>query len=41
MLALDHSNVVLALQIKPELCTVSKIAAESHGGISGDRPTPV
>jgi len=41
VLALDHSNVVLNLQIKLELCTISKITAESHGGISGDRPTPV
>jgi hypothetical protein len=39
VLVLDHSNVVLALQIKPELCMIPKIAPESHGGISSDRPT--
>jgi len=30
------SIAVLALQIKPELCTVPKITTEPHGRISGD-----
>jgi hypothetical protein len=30
VLALDHGDVVLALQIKPELCMVSKITAPSQ-----------
>ena len=38
---LDHCNIVLALQIKPELCAVSKIAAEPHRCICSDRPAPV
>jgi hypothetical protein len=33
---LDHSNVVLALQIKPELVTISKISAEPDGRICSD-----
>jgi len=38
---LDYSDVVLTLQIKPELCAVSKIAAEPHCRIGSDRPAPV
>ena len=41
VLALDHRNVVLTLQIKPELRAVSKIVAKPHRGVSGDRPAPV
>jgi hypothetical protein len=36
MLSLDGSDVVLALEIKPELCAVPEIATESHGCIGGN-----
>src|SRR5258708_37346324 len=36
MLSLDRRNVVLALQIKPELCAVPEIATESHGCVGGN-----
>src|SRR5579864_458437 len=36
-LALDHCNVVLALQVEPELRAVAEIAAEPHSGVRGDR----
>src|SRR5882762_9915388 len=35
MLSLDRRNVVLALQIKPELCAVPE-ATESHGCVGGN-----
>jgi hypothetical protein len=38
---LDRGNVVLALEIKPELCTVSKIATEPNRRIGGDRPAAI
>ncbi len=41
VLTLDHRNVILALQIEPELRTVSKIAAEPNRRISGDGPASV
>jgi hypothetical protein len=41
VLALDYGNVVLALQIKPELCSVSEIATEPNRRIGGDRPATV
>jgi hypothetical protein len=41
VLPLDDSDVVLALQIEPELRTVSKIVAEPHGGIGRNRPAAV
>jgi delta-aminolevulinic acid dehydratase/porphobilinogen synthase len=40
-LALDHSDVVLALQIKPELGTISKISTEPDSRICGDRPASI
>jgi hypothetical protein len=40
-LALNDSNVVLALQIKPELGTISKISTEPDGCISSDRPASI
>jgi len=40
-LTLDDSNVVLALQIKPKLGTISKISAEPDGRICGYRPTSI
>jgi hypothetical protein len=40
-LTLDYGNVVLALQIKPELCTVSEIATEPNRGVGGDGPATV
>lgn len=40
-LTLDDSNVVLALQVKPELGTISKISAEPDGRIRGDRPASI
>jgi len=41
VLALDHRNVVPRLQVQPELRAVAEIAAEPHGGISGDRAAAV
>ena len=38
---LDDSNVVLALQIKPELSTVSEISAEPDGRICSDRSASI
>ena len=38
---LDDSNVVLALQIKPELGTISKISAEPDGRICSDRAASI
>jgi hypothetical protein len=40
-LTLDDSNVVLALQIKPELGAISKISVEPDGRICGDRPASI
>jgi len=40
-LTLNDSNVVLALQIKPELGTISKISTEPDGCISSDRPASI
>src|SRR5260370_24540330 len=36
MLSLDGGDVVVALQIKPELCAVPEITTESHGCIGGN-----
>lgn len=36
LLPLHHGNVVLALQIEPELRTVAEITAEPHRRIGGD-----
>jgi len=33
---LDHRDVVLALQIKPELCELPKITAKPHRCICGN-----
>jgi hypothetical protein len=41
MLALDHRDVVLALQVKPELRAITKIVTKSHCGVGSDRPAPV
>jgi hypothetical protein len=38
---LDDGNVVLALEIKPELCTVPKIATKPNRCIGGNRPATV
>jgi hypothetical protein len=37
VLTLDSGDVILALQIEPELRAIPKIAAESHGCIGGAR----
>src|SRR5579871_2947661 len=37
VLTLDNRDVVLALQIKPELRTVSEVTAEPHGCVGGNR----
>jgi hypothetical protein len=34
---LDRANVLLALQVQPELRTVAEIAAEPYGGIGRNR----
>jgi hypothetical protein len=39
--ALNDGNVVLTLQIKPELGTISKISTEPDGCISSDRPASI
>ena len=39
--ALHHGDVVLALQIEPELRTIAEIAAEPHGRIGGNRTAAV
>ena len=41
MLSLDRGNVVLALQIKPELCAIPEITTESHGRIGSNRAATV
>jgi hypothetical protein len=41
LLAFDHGDIVLALQIEPELCAVAEIPTETHGGVGGDRAPPV
>jgi hypothetical protein len=38
-LALDEREIVLALQVEPELRAVAEVAAEPDGSIGGDRPT--
>src|SRR5690349_10478841 len=40
LLALDHADIVLALQVQPELRAVAKMAAEPHGGVGRDGPAP-
>jgi hypothetical protein len=37
LLAFDHGNIVLALQVEPELRIVAKISAKPHCRIGGDR----
>lgn len=41
MLPLDHGNVVSALQIKPELCTMPELATESDSRIGGNRAATI
>ena len=41
LLALYHRNVVLALQVEPELRAVAEIAAEADRGVCSDRAPPV
>jgi hypothetical protein len=41
MLSLDRGDVILALQIKPELCAVPEITTESHGCVGGNRAATV
>src|SRR5438132_1169729 len=36
LLPLDHANVILSLQVQPELRAVAEIAAEPHRGIGRD-----
>jgi hypothetical protein len=36
-LTLDQGDVVLALQVKPELGAVPEITAQPYGGVGGDR----
>ena len=36
LLALDHANVILTLQVQPELRAVAEIPAEPNGGIGRD-----
>src|ERR1019366_7809635 len=36
LLALDHADVILTLQLQPELRAVAEIAAEPHRGIGRD-----
>src|SRR4051794_1654347 len=37
LLPLNDADVVLALQIQPELCAVTKVTSEAHGRIGGVR----
>jgi hypothetical protein len=41
MLLLDDRNVILALEIEPELGTIAKVTAEPDGGVRRDRPASV
>jgi hypothetical protein len=41
MLPLDHRNVVLALQVEPELRAVAEVTAQADGRIGGDRPPAI
>jgi hypothetical protein len=41
VLTFDHGIVLMTLQIKPELCAVSKITAEPHRRFGGDRPAAI
>jgi hypothetical protein len=38
---LNHSDIVLALQIQPKLRAVAEITTEAHGGVGGNRPPAV
>jgi len=40
LLLLDHCNVILALQIEPELRTVAEVAADPHRRVGRDGATP-
>jgi hypothetical protein len=40
-LALDQGNVILALQVEPELRAVAEISPEADGGIGADRAASV
>jgi hypothetical protein len=41
LLPLDNADVVLALQIQPELRAVAEVAAEPDRGVSGDRAAAI
>src|SRR5260370_22968532 len=41
LLPLDHANVILTLQVQPELSAVAEIAAEPHSGIGRDRAAAI
>src|SRR5437879_8719845 len=41
LLPLDHANVILTLQVQPELRAVAEIAAEPHRGIGRDRASAI
>jgi hypothetical protein len=34
----DHGDIVLALQIEPELRAVAEVSAQPYRGVGGDRP---
>jgi hypothetical protein len=39
LLPFNHPNVVLTLQVKPELRAIAEVAPEPHGRVGGDRAT--
>src|SRR5665647_1138203 len=41
LLALHHADVILALQVEPELRAVAEIAAEPHRRVGGNRASRV
>ena len=41
VVALDHCDIVLALQVKPELRAIAEIAAEPDGRIGADRAAAI
>src|SRR5947208_17073691 len=41
LLSLDHADVILTLQVQPELRAVAKISAEPHRSIGRDPPAAI
>ena len=37
LLPFDHADVVLALQVQPEVCAIVEVAAEPHCGVGRNR----